>query len=1037
MKRRLLSLLVLLAVAVTGAWAQPTTLLEYGTGDMPWSADNLAEWTAGGGPAVIDGYVEVSGGNGSYATSKTIAPAANAVINVQAVWRGASSTGRTFAQGNGSYFRFGNIIVVQNDQNKQHGYGFTGLGGIGSVTTFTAGSYRVDVTSCTWLLIEMEINTASNTLTSFAIKSEDGANTYASAENVALTDADYTTVAVGYHKSGSVSTTNKEDLKWVKVTQTEQVVETADYTVKYVCDGVEVKEAAVRTGVQGADIVLNASDMANFYADGKKYIYVSNDAETKTVSNETVVTVTFREAAKYAWTARSNVGTYTLSGETFEGDWANVKYPLYLLVEGKLWSKGPINSIYAQDFLIESNNQELTLNYAETDIDNVVFYAEVEDIEGMGFVDYGNASARSSQRAAGFSPSGNTRVTTLPQGKYRVVASFYSPTSGGGYYKMYAGQRIFWEKATANANATVADVTLVAAKESNEILLAQGGATAAVDYIYIQSLGEPTADELAAAKAEDEALEEAGKFDLTLADESSEHGTVAFSVAGNAVTRAAKGDVVTITVTPADGWSQKDVTVRAYTSWGDASARRRAPALQNEVEVQKNEEDGTWTFTMPEANVLVVVEYAKNLQDAWIQSIEGRVYTGEAFTPAVVVKDGETTLTQGVDYTVTYTDNTNAGNATVTVTAVEGSDYSGQAQTTFTIAKASISVTAPVAKTLAYNGAAQALVEAGSASVGTMEYSLDGTAYATSIPEGVDAKTYTVYYRVPGDANHEDYAAQTLNVTIAANKTTLAAAIASAEDYYETIKDTDPNAPVLLDAIAAAKQVNDKAAATQPEVETATTTLNETVDAVKADVAQKRVRITVSAKSYVARMMAENRKVEGVMADISLYSVKSVTDKEVELTAAISVVGKGIPFLIYNDSDGEQVVSLVATEDAADDVTYDVEHFKGTLTGKTFTDNDMAAADHYVLNGQNFIWVKDAGTLTANRCWLEMVPPTEAHARTLAIVNEDEQTPTVINAVSSNETVTEVWYSLDGRRLNGKPAAKGVFIKNGRKVVVK
>ena len=29
------------------------------------------------------------------------------------------------------------------------------------------------------------------------------------------------------------------------------------------------------------------------------------------------------------------------------------------------------------------------------------------------------------------------------------------------------------------------------------------------------------------------------------------------------------------------------------------------------------------------------------------------------------------------------------------------------------------------------------------------------------------------------------------------------------------------------------------------------------------------------------------------------------------------------------------------------------------------------------------------------------------------------------------------WYSLDGCRLNGKPTSKGIYINNGRKVVIK
>jgi hypothetical protein len=32
--------------------------------------------------------------------------------------------------------------------------------------------------------------------------------------------------------------------------------------------------------------------------------------------------------------------------------------------------------------------------------------------------------------------------------------------------------------------------------------------------------------------------------------------------------------------------------------------------------------------------------------------------------------------------------------------------------------------------------------------------------------------------------------------------------------------------------------------------------------------------------------------------------------------------------------------------------------------------------------------------------------------------------------------VNSVWYDLNGRKLNGKPAQKGIYIKNGKKIVV-
>lgn len=58
-------------------------------------------------------------------------------------------------------------------------------------------------------------------------------------------------------------------------------------------------------------------------------------------------------------------------------------------------------------------------------------------------------------------------------------------------------------------------------------------------------------------------------------------------------------------------------------------------------------------------------------------------YDGTAKTPSVTVKMGEKTLVLDTDYTVSYSDNTNAGTATVTVTGK--GNYTGSKQETFTI----------------------------------------------------------------------------------------------------------------------------------------------------------------------------------------------------------------------------------------------------------------------------------------------------------------------------------------------------------------
>ena len=95
---------------------------------------------------------------------------------------------------------------------------------------------------------------------------------------------------------------------------------------------------------------------------------------------------------------------------------------------------------------------------------------------------------------------------------------------------------------------------------------------------------------------------------------------------------------------------------------------------------------------------------------------------------------------------------------------------------TLTITKADVSITTiPKAKTLTYTGDTQTLVETGTATGGTMQYSLDGETYSEEVPTGVNAGDHTVYYRVIGDTNHSDVAAQTIAVTITKASLTITA----------------------------------------------------------------------------------------------------------------------------------------------------------------------------------------------------------------------------------------------------------------------
>ena len=74
---------------------------------------------------------------------------------------------------------------------------------------------------------------------------------------------------------------------------------------------------------------------------------------------------------------------------------------------------------------------------------------------------------------------------------------------------------------------------------------------------------------------------------------------------------------------------------------------------------------------------------AKKLTSPTVSSISDRTYTGNAFTPAPTVKDGNKVLKLNTDYTLAYKNNVNVGTATVTIT-FQG-NYSGKTNVTFKI----------------------------------------------------------------------------------------------------------------------------------------------------------------------------------------------------------------------------------------------------------------------------------------------------------------------------------------------------------------
>lgn len=115
--------------------------------------------------------------------------------------------------------------------------------------------------------------------------------------------------------------------------------------------------------------------------------------------------------------------------------------------------------------------------------------------------------------------------------------------------------------------------------------------------------------------------------------------------------------------------------------------------------------EGTDTSANPVSFILnndVTAKVKKLLTADMIAAIPAQTYTGSAIQPALTVTDGSPTIIQESDYTVSYTDNTEVGTATATITATADGNYSGSASKTFEIVKADSVVGEPTISTVTY-----------------------------------------------------------------------------------------------------------------------------------------------------------------------------------------------------------------------------------------------------------------------------------------------------------------------------------------------
>ena len=227
-------------------------------------------------------------------------------------------------------------------------------------------------------------------------------------------------------------------------------------------------------------------------------------------------------------------------------------------------------------------------------------------------------------------------------------------------------------------------------------------------------------------------------------------------------------------------------------------------------------------------------------------------------TQATPVGDDEVVFTysktEGGSYGTSIPGFTDAGTHTVyfKATADNHEVYSGSFTITIAKADSSFNVEPTGVDVIYYDGSSHSLVNDGTTSDGTIEYKVgsDGV-YSTTLPTATEVGSYTVYYHIVGDTNHNNSAEQSFVVVISSNdKSSLSNVKQVVEQYMTSIEAKYPEiAGDLQEAIASATACIDDPNQSDEQIAAQVSALNLAMSKAEVDVTIAKIN-AISEVSY-------------------------------------------------------------------------------------------------------------------------------------------------------------------------------------------
>ena len=461
------------------------------------------------------------------------------------------------------------------------------------------------------------------------------------------------------------------------------------------------------------------------------------------------------------------------------------------------------------------------------------------------------------------------------------------------------------------------------------------------------------------------------------------------------------------------------------------------PAEEYTISYSDNTNAGTATVTITdkeEGNYIVsgstTFTIAPKTVSAPTISLSPSSYTydGNAKEPTVIVKDGET-IVPAEEYKVSYSNNTNAGTATVTITDKEGGNYSVSGSTTFIINSKTVSVpTISLSQNIYFFDGE---VKIPTVRVNDGETVIPASEYTISYYNNTNAGTATVIiidneggnYFVGGSTSFTIYAKTVNNPTIILS-TTSYICDGTAKEPTVTVMDDETVIPASEYTISYSNNTN---------VGTATVTITDKEGG--NYIVSGSTTFTIHGMELPAdELFSGSNLWAGYVAQEDLrpgtgLKVYAITKLGTTTATAsqIDYMPQGVPVLLKR----------------ADTTVSSYEVTSGTGTAPTTNLLRVFNADRNVSNREGFILFNDEfvlvneGVLPAGRVFLPANNLQLSRGMTRSIVIDDDDATGIEGNWSAADDADEQWFDLQGRRLEQKPTKKGIYILNGRKVVVK